>query len=88
MRARKRFGQHFLERPGAGRLGAAMDRRPGETFLEIGRGRGALTDAVVGGGATVPAVEIDRDLAAGLAGSPHPRLHVHTGDFRAMPDET
>ncbi len=88
MRARKRFGQHFLERPWADRLVAAIDPRPGETFLEIGPGRGALTHALVGSGATVHAVEIDRDLAAGLAASPHPRLHVHTGDFLAMPDET
>lgn len=88
MKARKRFGQHFLERPWVERLVEAIDPQPDETFLEIGPGRGALTQALLDRGATVHAVEIDRDLAAGLTTSPHPRLHVHVGDFLEMPDGT
>ena len=42
---RKRFGQHFLERPWVDKIVAAVAPQPGEVFLEIGPGRGQLTDA-------------------------------------------
>ena len=41
---RKRFGQHFLhDRNVIRRIVAAIDPRPGERFVEVGPGRGALT---------------------------------------------
>ena len=44
IRARKRFGQHFLHDPGVlARIVAAIDPKPGECVVEIGPGRGALT---------------------------------------------
>ena len=40
--ARKRFGQHFLERPWVDKVVAAIAPQPGDVFLEIGPGTGAL----------------------------------------------
>jgi 16S rRNA (adenine1518-N6/adenine1519-N6)-dimethyltransferase len=69
-RARKRFGQHFLEPAWARKVVAAIGPEPGDAFLEIGPGSGALTLPLAESGVPVLAVEIDRDLVAGLA----PRL--------------
>jgi 16S rRNA (adenine1518-N6/adenine1519-N6)-dimethyltransferase len=67
---RKRLGQHFLSDPRIlGRIADAVGIVPGDTVVEIGPGRGALTDALlerVGTGGRVVAIEIDRDLAAML----------------------
>jgi 16S rRNA (adenine1518-N6/adenine1519-N6)-dimethyltransferase len=63
-RARKRFGQHFLEPAWIARLLEALSPRPDDTFLEIGPGRGALTLPLAGRVHRVIAVEIDRDLVA------------------------
>ena len=67
MRARKRFGQHFL-RDGAvlRRIADAMAVREGENILEIGPGDGALTAELLRRGGRVWAVELDRDLCAKL----------------------
>lgn len=65
---RKRFGQHFLHDPAViARIVKALDPRPGDTLVEIGPGRGALTEQLLRhGGWTLDAIEIDRDLAARL----------------------
>ena len=84
---RKRFGQHFLERPWVDKVVAAVAPQPGEVFLEIGPGRGQLTVPLAQAGAIVHAVEIDRDLAAGLRERALPRVHVHEGDFLDVPPE-
>jgi 16S rRNA (adenine1518-N6/adenine1519-N6)-dimethyltransferase len=65
-RARKRFGQHFLEPAWVARLVNLVDPKPGDTFLEIGPGRGALTRVLAPRVGRVIAIEIDRDLAAAL----------------------
>ena len=66
-RARKRFGQHFLSSVGIlDRIVAVSDVGPGSQVLEIGPGLGALTDRLLAAGASVTAVELDRDLAAFL----------------------
>lgn len=63
VRARKRFGQHFLNhRAILDRIAEALDAGPGDLVLEIGPGRGALTEALVARGARVSAIEKDRDL--------------------------
>src|SRR5512141_3037230 len=69
-RPRKRFGQHFLEPAWARKVVAAIAPLPGDVFLEIGPGSGALTFPLAESGAPILAVEIDRDLVASLA----PRL--------------
>ena len=65
---RKRFGQHFLHDPAViDRIVRALEARPGDHLVEIGPGRGALTDRLLAlPDCTVDAIEIDRDLAARL----------------------
>ena len=66
-RARKRFGQNFLHDRGViARIVDAIDPRPGQTIIEIGPGRAALTGALIKRAGHVRAIEIDRDLAAAL----------------------
>ncbi len=63
--ARKRFGQHFLhDRSVLERIVREVDPQPDDALLEIGPGRGALTEMLVGRSKSLDAVEIDRDLAA------------------------
>jgi len=79
---RKRFGQHFLHDPAAiRRIVAALAPRAGDTLVEIGPGRGALTRQLLAcADCTLDAIEIDRDLAAHLAawfgGDPRHSLQV------------
>ena len=64
-RARKRFGQNFLTDAAAiRRIVAALDPAASENILEIGPGRGALTEALLEAVPAISAIEIDRDLAA------------------------
>jgi 16S rRNA (adenine1518-N6/adenine1519-N6)-dimethyltransferase len=65
-RARKRFGQHFLESAWVNKLIDAVDPTPDDTFLEIGPGRGALTTPLAPRVGRIVAIEIDRDLATVL----------------------
>jgi 16S rRNA (adenine1518-N6/adenine1519-N6)-dimethyltransferase len=81
IRARKRFGQHFLEPAWQTKVIAACQVGPGDAVVEIGPGRGALTMPLVERGAHVLAVEVDRDLAAALEARALPGLQVVTGDF-------
>ena len=66
-RPRKRFGQHFLADAWARKIVSAIAPAPGDVFLEIGPGKGALTFPLAATGAPILAVEIDRDLVADLA---------------------
>lgn len=66
-RAKKRFGQHFLTDLNIlTRIADAAEIRPGESVLEIGPGQGALTAVLAERADRVVAVEVDRDLIAGL----------------------
>ena len=63
-RAKKRFGQHFLASPGIVRqIITVAQLEAGSRVLEIGPGLGVLTEALLGSGAAVTAVELDRDMA-------------------------
>jgi 16S rRNA (adenine1518-N6/adenine1519-N6)-dimethyltransferase len=63
--ARRRFGQHFLADPRAARaIATALSRGGPAPVLEIGPGRGALTQVLVDAVGRLAAVELDRDLAA------------------------
>jgi 16S rRNA (adenine1518-N6/adenine1519-N6)-dimethyltransferase len=65
--ARKRFGQHFLrDRSALERIANALQLTGTETVVEIGPGRGALTDLLAPRAGRLLAVELDRDLAAML----------------------
>jgi 16S rRNA (adenine1518-N6/adenine1519-N6)-dimethyltransferase len=59
MRAKKRFGQHFLEAAWADKLVAAIDPKPEDHFVEIGPGPGALTLRLAPRVARLTAVEVD-----------------------------
>jgi 16S rRNA (adenine1518-N6/adenine1519-N6)-dimethyltransferase len=81
IRARKRFGQHFLEPAWVDKLVAAIDPHPDEAFLEIGPGRGALTRPLAARAQSIVAYEIDRDLARELRISAPPNVTVIEADF-------
>lgn len=80
-RARKRFGQHFLEPAWVAKLLATLSPAPGDVFLEIGPGRGALTVPLASCVRRVIAVEIDRDLAGVLREQLPSTVSVVEGDF-------
>lgn len=64
---RKRFGQNFLiDTVIIENIIAAIDAQPKQHIIEIGPGPGALTRALIESGATVDAIELDRDLSAHL----------------------
>ena len=66
-RVRKSLGQHFLNDTRIlGRIASAVGAGTGDTVIEIGPGRGALTDQLLRRGATVIAIELDALLAARL----------------------
>ena len=84
-RARKRFGQHFLEPAWVQKVVRAIDPRSDETFVEIGPGAGALTLPLAARAEAVVAIEIDRDLAPALAAKAPANVQVIQGDFLAGP---
>lgn len=85
--AKKRFGQHFLERPWAEKVVRAIAPLSGETFFEIGPGRGAITGLLASAARRVVAFEIDRDLAGSLRREERPNVQVVEGDFLAITPE-
>ena len=66
VRAKKQFGQHFLEPVWADRLVRAIAPQATDRFLEIGPGPGALTLRLAPHVEHVTAVELDRDVAREL----------------------
>jgi 16S rRNA (adenine1518-N6/adenine1519-N6)-dimethyltransferase len=79
-RARKRFGQHFLEPAWVAKLLASLSPTASDVFLEIGPGRGALTIPLAARVGRVVAVEIDRDLAAALQKKLPPTVSIQQAD--------
>lgn len=82
LRARKRFGQHFLvDRGVIERIVALVQPAPGDVVLEVGPGRGALTGPLLAALPRLVAVEVDRDLAALLRRRfPQPGLRLVEAD--------
>ena len=67
MKPNKRLGQHFLtDRNILGRIVDALDPAPGDVVLEIGPGKGSLTEQLLARGVSVIAIEKDRRLAEEL----------------------
>lgn len=65
--AKKALGQHFLHERGViDRMLLAIDPRPGDRFVEIGPGQGALTFPLLARHGALTAIEFDRDLLAPL----------------------
>jgi len=80
-RPKKFFGQHFLQNPAVLRkIVEVADLRNGESVLEIGPGRGVLTQALLEAGAHVTVVEIDRDLVGALRTEFGERICLFEGD--------
>ena len=79
-RPRKRFGQHFLAPQWAVKVVSKIAPQPGDVFLEIGPGRGALTLPLAATGVPILAVEIDRDLARDLAARAPRNVSLIQGD--------
>jgi 16S rRNA (adenine1518-N6/adenine1519-N6)-dimethyltransferase len=63
VRAKKSLGQNFLvDEEVVARIVREFDPREGETVIEIGSGRGALTARLVASAGRLVAVEFDREL--------------------------
>ncbi len=66
-RAKKRLGQNFLKSQSAiDRIIGIIAPQPGQTIVEVGPGRGALTLPLAESGARIIGVEFDRDLTGYL----------------------
>lgn len=64
-KAKKRLGQHFLaNRRVAARIVNSIAPQPGDNVVEIGPGKGALTDILLEKECHVTAIEFDRDMIA------------------------
>jgi 16S rRNA (adenine1518-N6/adenine1519-N6)-dimethyltransferase len=79
---RPRFGQNFLEDPSVvEKTMAAICPQPGDRFIEIGPGLGALTLPLLQRLEHFDVIEIDRDIVEDLrARHPAHRLTIHSGD--------
>jgi 16S rRNA (adenine1518-N6/adenine1519-N6)-dimethyltransferase len=80
-RPKKKLGQHFLKDPNTARI-VASGVGPEDVVLEIGAGRGFLTNFLAGRAGLVHAVEIDRDVLPTLREAVRNRgnVRVHEGD--------
>lgn len=82
--AKRSLGQNFLRDVAViDRIVASLDPRVGDTIVEIGPGRGALTEKLVASGATVIAIEIDSFFAPALRAQFHfqPNFSVIEADI-------
>ncbi|HXG83698.1 MAG TPA: 16S rRNA (adenine(1518)-N(6)/adenine(1519)-N(6))-dimethyltransferase RsmA [Pyrinomonadaceae bacterium] len=67
--AKKSFGQNFLvDENYIVKIIFALNPQKGETIVEIGAGRGALTEKLIDSGANVVAVELERNMISVLRG--------------------
>jgi 16S rRNA (adenine1518-N6/adenine1519-N6)-dimethyltransferase len=82
-RARKRFGQNFLNDVMIiDKIVTAIDPKPSDNLVEIGPGLGAITEPVAELSGHLTVVELDKDLAERLVAHPFlgPKLTVNQGD--------
>jgi 16S rRNA (adenine1518-N6/adenine1519-N6)-dimethyltransferase len=94
-KARKRFGQNFLQDQSViDDIVAAFDPQPGQHLIEIGPGRAALTIPLLQRGDQLDVVELDRDLIPllemRLAAYPHLAIHqadALTFNFRSLQNQ-
>src|SRR5215203_472252 len=81
--AKRSLGQNFLvDQNYIRKIIDAVDPREADTIIEIGPGRGAITERLVDSGANVIAIELDRDLVSLLRDQfrNSPNLHVVEAD--------
>ena len=87
LRARKRFGQNFLQDEMIiADIVAAIDPQIDEHLVEIGPGRGAITESLVKYCNRLDVIELDRDLIPLLENklNSYPQLFVHEADALAF----
>ena len=82
MPSKPKLGQNFLHDSQAiDRIADALGDLSGETVLEIGPGRGAITRALAARAQRVIAIELDRELALSLSRQFDPaRVHIVQAD--------
>ncbi|MCC6328140.1 MAG: ribosomal RNA small subunit methyltransferase A [Acidobacteria bacterium] len=77
-RPKKSLGQNFLTDPNyLTKIAAAVEAKQEDSIIEIGPGRGALTELLLQTGAKVIAIELDRDLIGPLRESFSRRENFH-----------
>lgn len=81
MRAKKRYGQHFLQGVWADKLVDAIHPDSHDRFLEIGAGPGALTLRLAPRVAHVTAIEVDPDMVTVLRPHLPPNVSLVEQDF-------
>lgn len=85
MPRRPPLGQHFLRATQyADRAVAEARLRPEDVVLEVGPGEGVLTTRLVATGARVVCIELDPELADGIARG-FPQVELHRGDAVQVP---
>jgi 16S rRNA (adenine1518-N6/adenine1519-N6)-dimethyltransferase len=87
VRARRRFGQHFLDASWSSRVLKAAAFGPDDQVIEIGPGRGAITMPLAATVRALTAVEIDRDLVSVLRARLPSHVRVIEGDFLHIASE-
>lgn len=79
--ARKRFGQNFLQDPSIIlQIIDAIHPTENECLIEIGPGRGALTQAILNKVSHLDVIELDRDLVQWLTEKYKSKLTIHAQD--------
>ena len=76
----RKLGQHFLRSGAVEKLLRVIAPAPGDVFLEIGPGRGALTLPLAERSARIVAVELDAALAERLRTEAPPNVEIVTAD--------
>ena len=88
---RKRFGQHWLKDQGVlNQIVKAAELNPDDCVLEVGPGKGALTEKLIESQARfIQAIELDRDLVVGLKKrfSHQSKFSLKEGDVLSAPLE-
>ncbi len=82
-RARKRFGQNFLQDLGViQQIVNSVNPQPGHAVVEIGPGLGALTEPLFEAAGSINVVELDRDLVERLQRryGDDEHFHIYSGD--------
>lgn len=88
----KRFSQNFIEnRERVKEFLEKSNIKPGDLVVEIGPGRGVITNILLRHGCIVKAVEVDNELSEKLKGrfSDDPNFSLFNGDFKnfRLPEE-
>lgn len=82
-RARKRFGQNFLHDKGIiQRIVNSINPKTADHIIEIGPGKGAITELVAATGCQLDLIELDRDLVPFLKASfgYQDNIRIHQAD--------